>query len=74
MTLEDHLGDIIRKARQAANVSSDAAAKAAALSGSDYSALEDSGQSSPRPDLLALADLIGLEGRKLVGIAQGWLP
>lgn len=74
MTLEDHLGDIIRKARQAANVSSDAAAKAAALSGSDYSALEDSGQSAHRPDLLGLADLIGLDGRKLVGIAQGWLP
>ena len=32
MNLEDHLGDILRKARQAANLSSADAAKAAGLS------------------------------------------
>lgn len=74
MTLEDHLGDIIRKARLMSNVSAAAAAKAAGLADADLSALEDSGTISKRPDFAALAKLIGLDATKLEGIADDWLP
>ena len=74
MNLEDHLGDILRKARQAANVSPVAAAKAAAISEEELSVLETTGQISKHPNLSALAELVGLNGKKLEGIANGWLP
>jgi glyoxylase-like metal-dependent hydrolase (beta-lactamase superfamily II) len=74
MTLEDHLGDIVRKARQAANVSLEAAAQAAGLSPAELTALEVSGQSSKPPNYSALSPLLGLHGRKLEEIARGWQP
>ncbi|MEO7299141.1 MAG: MBL fold metallo-hydrolase [Verrucomicrobiota bacterium] len=74
MNLEDHLGDIIRKARLMTNVSAEAAAKAAGLSEAELSALEASGTISKRPNFSALAQLIGLNGGKLEKIANGWLP
>lgn len=74
MNLEDHLGDIIRKARGMSNVSATVAARAADLSEAELSALEDSGQFSKRPNFLALANAIGLNGQKLESIANGWLP
>jgi len=74
MTLEDHLGDIIRKARKAANVSLHAAANAAGLTAGELSALETSGQSAKAPDFAALAPLLGLHPQKLEAIANGWLP
>lgn len=74
MNLEDHLGDILRKARQAANVSPVAAAKAAAISEEELSVLETTGQITKHPNLSALAELVGLNGKKLEGIANGWLP
>jgi glyoxylase-like metal-dependent hydrolase (beta-lactamase superfamily II) len=74
MNLEDHLGDIIRKARLMSNVSATAAAKAAGLAESELSGLEDSGTFSRRPDFAALAKVIGLNAAKLEGIANGWLP
>lgn len=74
MNLEDHLGDIIRKARTMSNVPSGAAARAAGLSEPELAALEDSGQIGKRPDFVALAELLGLNPAKLEGIANGWLP
>jgi glyoxylase-like metal-dependent hydrolase (beta-lactamase superfamily II) len=74
MTLEDHLGDIIRKARQAAGVSMEAAAQAAGLSSGDLAELESSGQLTRPADWQALAGLLRLSGPKLKGIAEGWLP
>jgi glyoxylase-like metal-dependent hydrolase (beta-lactamase superfamily II) len=74
MNLEDHLGDIIRKGRKAANVSADAAAKAAGLTEAELTALEDSGKPVKKPDYAALGALIGLNPAKLAGIADGWLP
>jgi hydroxyacylglutathione hydrolase len=74
MNLEDHLGDIIGKARASANVSAEDAAAAAGLAVDDFTALEETGRSSKRPDLGALAARIGLDGGKLQGIADGWLP
>ena len=51
-----------------------AAARAAGLSETEYAALEDSGASAKHPDFVPLAELLGLDGGKLVGIADGWLP
>jgi glyoxylase-like metal-dependent hydrolase (beta-lactamase superfamily II) len=72
--LEDHLGDIVRKARAMCSVSAHAAAKAAGLTLAELSTLEESGQIAKRPDFTALAAMIGLDARKLQEIANGWLP
>jgi glyoxylase-like metal-dependent hydrolase (beta-lactamase superfamily II) len=74
MQLEDHLGDIIRKARTMSNVSADAAARGAGLGPKELSALEESGSPAGKPDFRALATMIGLNPEKLEGIARGWLP
>jgi glyoxylase-like metal-dependent hydrolase (beta-lactamase superfamily II) len=74
MNLEDHLGDIIRKARSMSQVSAEAAAQAAGLGERDLAALEESGRLSRSIDFQALAKIIGLNGSKLEAIAKGWLP
>lgn len=74
MSLEDHLGDIIRKGRLMSNIALSAAARAAGLTEAELAALEDSGQFSRRPDFAALADAIGLNAEKLESVASGWLP
>jgi glyoxylase-like metal-dependent hydrolase (beta-lactamase superfamily II) len=74
MNLEDHLGDIIRKARAMTNVSTAAAATAAGISEGELAALEESGQCAKKINFAALAPLTGLNVAKLEGIAKGWLP
>ena len=74
MQLEDHVGDIIRKARQAANASKDAVAKAAGLTVPELDQLEDSGSTPARPNFAVIAPLIGLDPHKLQRIADGWSP
>ena len=74
VTLEDHLGDIIRKGRAMSGVSASAAANAAGISEAELSALEDSGRAAKKLNFAALAPLIGLNAAKLEGIANGWLP
>lgn len=74
MNLEDHVGDIIRKARAMANVAADAAARAAGLSETELSTLEESGQAAKKPNYAALAQLLGLNGAKLEQIGAGWVP
>src|SRR5437868_1528128 len=74
MTLEDHLGDIIRKARGMSNVSLQAVANAAALSEQELAALEESGQATRIPNFSPLATLLGLNPSKLESIAKGWTP
>jgi glyoxylase-like metal-dependent hydrolase (beta-lactamase superfamily II) len=74
MTLEDHLGDIIAKARDASGVSAPIAAQASGLSAAEFTVLEETGK-SPRPvNFQALANSIGLNAAKLERIASGWLP
>jgi glyoxylase-like metal-dependent hydrolase (beta-lactamase superfamily II) len=72
--LEDHVGDVIRKARAMSNVSAEAAASAAGLSPVELAALEQSGEGAKRPNFGVLAGLIGLSTAKLEGIANGWRP
>jgi hydroxyacylglutathione hydrolase len=74
MNLEDHLGDIIRKARAMNNISISAAANAAAISESELSAIEESGKVSAKINFFALGKILGLNPQKLEAIANGWLP
>lgn len=73
MTLEDHVGDVLRKARTAAGVSVETAAQAAGLSPDQLQALEQTGEGTPA-DWAALAQCVGLDGRRLARLASGWLP
>jgi len=74
MTLEDHLGDIIRKGRQASGAAVGAAAKAAGLSEFDFTTLEESARISTPIQFKALAQVVGLDAAKLEEVANGWLP
>ena len=74
MQLEDHLGDILRKGRQAKGLSASAAAQAAGLTDSAYAALEETGRVAGTIHFPALGAALGLDGAKLERIAQGWLP
>jgi glyoxylase-like metal-dependent hydrolase (beta-lactamase superfamily II) len=74
VNLEDHLGDIIRKARAMSGVPSAAAANAAGISETELSGLEETGHPARQPNFTALANLIGLDPAKLEGIAHGWHP
>lgn len=74
MNLEDHLGDIIRKARMMSNVSAAAAAAAAGISENELVAIEDSGKAPVKMNYIALGKTVGLQAQKLEAIAGGWLP
>ena len=74
MSLEDHVGDIIRKARAMTNVAAAAAARATGLTEAELAGLEESGRTSRQPDWAALAALVGLHAGKLEALARGWLP
>lgn len=74
MQLEDHLGDIVRKAAKMAGVSNADAAKAAGLSGSEYADLVESGRVPSPINTGALAGVLKLDAQKLEGIVKGWLP
>lgn len=74
MNLEDHVGDIVRKARRMAGVSSEAAAQAAGLNAAEFGKFEESGVSAQKPNLAAVATLVGLNADKLTRVAGGWVP
>ncbi|MDX1951435.1 MAG: MBL fold metallo-hydrolase [Verrucomicrobiota bacterium] len=74
ISLEDHLGDIIKKATEAAGSSRDAVAKAAGISLEDLSRIEESGKAVPGIKWEELGKVLGLNGKKLSGIAGGWVP
>lgn len=74
MNLEDHLGDVIRKARISAGASVEAVAQVAGLSLGELDQLEASGQSPTAPNYSAVASLLALDGDKLAALAKGWQP
>jgi glyoxylase-like metal-dependent hydrolase (beta-lactamase superfamily II) len=74
MNLEDHLGDIIGKARKMNGVSAAATAGAAGISETDLAALEETGKFSGKINFPALGKILGLDPQKLETIANGWLP
>ena len=73
-SLEDHLGDILRKARKMSDVEAAAAAAAAGVSESEWGTLEETGSCAGSLNWTALAGLLGLSAQKLQGIAGGWRP
>jgi glyoxylase-like metal-dependent hydrolase (beta-lactamase superfamily II) len=74
VTLEDSIGDILRKARTSAQVTVEAAAAAAGLSVDAYSAVESSGKPAAGLKFGPLGSALGLDGARLERIAKGWLP
>jgi glyoxylase-like metal-dependent hydrolase (beta-lactamase superfamily II) len=72
--LEDHLGDIIRKACAMNSISKTVAAAAAEISESEFLAFGETGKSAQKINLPALAKLLGLNSTKLEATANGWLP
>ncbi len=74
MNLEDHIGDIVRKARAMTGVSVETAARAAGLSARELETLEESGQAAGDVNFRALAEAVGLTPAKLEALAAGWTP
>lgn len=74
MQLEDHAGDIIRKARMMNHVSTAAIAQAAGISEGDLAAFEETGRCAATINFGAVASLTGLNAAKLEDVANGWLP
>jgi hydroxyacylglutathione hydrolase len=74
MNLEDHLGDIVRKARAMNGVSASAAASVAGISEAELSALEESGKTAAKINSTALGNVLGLHPQKLEAITNGWQP
>lgn len=74
MTLEDHAGDIVAKARGARGVSVGEAAALAGLEVPAYQRFEQTGQGSATLNLGRLAQRLGLAADRLAAIAAGWLP
>jgi hydroxyacylglutathione hydrolase len=74
VTLEDSLGDILRKARTSTQTTPEAAAKAAGLGVAAYTAFEESGQAPKGVNFAALGRLLTLDGARLERQSKGWLP
>ena len=74
MQLEDHAGDIIRKARTMSGVSAAAAAAAAGISETELATFETTGDLATPADFTALSQLVGLSAPKLAAIVNGWQP
>jgi len=74
VTLEDHLGDILRKGRLQAGLPLETVARAAGLAPAELAALEDTGVSAKPIDYAAAGRLLDLDGARLRGIAEGWHP
>ena len=74
MNLEDHLGDIIRKARQMTHTELGAAAAAAGIPESQLAELESTGQATAGISWAKLGAKLTLDGQRLDAISKGWLP
>ena len=74
MELEDHVGDIIAKARKGLGINAGQAAEAANLNLMNYSQLEKNGSLEHETNVSELSKLLGLTSNKLSIIASGWTP
>jgi glyoxylase-like metal-dependent hydrolase (beta-lactamase superfamily II) len=74
MNLEDHVGDVVRKARLMINVSPERAANAAGLTETELISFEKTGKAAKTPNWTTLAREVGLHPDKLEKLAKGWLP
>ena len=74
MPLEDHLGDLLAKARAMTDLTLETAARAVGLPAARYAEIESTGQIPGSLDLAPLARMIELDPAKLQAIADGWVP
>ncbi len=74
MTLEDHVGDILRKGRLHLEVAAEKAASMAKITTADLALLEETGSMPSHADWQALCAMVGLNPAKLGTILQGWAP
>ncbi len=74
MTLEDHAGDVVRKARLMHDIAAADSAAAGALSLEALTAFEQSGVIPAGIDWEGLGRRLDLSGSKLRRLAEGWTP
>ena len=74
MELEDHLGDIVRKAREARSLSLEDGARVSQLPVLQYEQLEQTGTLPPLLSLAGVAAALDLDLAKLQSLAAGWRP
>lgn len=74
MNLEDHVGDVLAKARLHAGVSAAAVANAAGLTEAALAGIESSGDLPAGFNFEAVGTRLGLAPAKLAGLARGWRP
>ena len=74
MTLEDHAGDVVGKARKGLGVAPAQVAEAGGLSDEQYARFEEHGTYDELPDLVKIGELLQLNPEKLATIASGWYP
>lgn len=74
MTLEDHAGDVLRKARMMAEISVVDAAAAAGISEAELEAFERDGQAPPKFQWESAARKLTLHAAKWKRLAEGWRP
>ena len=74
MTLEDHAGDVVGKARKGLDVAPGQVAEAAGLNDENYARFEEHGTFDELPDLVKIGGLLHLNPDKLATIISGWYP
>ena len=74
MTLEDHAGDVVGKARKGLGVSPGQIAEAGGFTAEGYGRFEKDGTFDELPDFEKMGELLHLDAHKLATIATGWRP
>ena len=73
-TLEDFLGDIVGKARRGQGIDASEISKATGLSAEQIGQIESYALTPEDSIIKSLANVLNLDGDKLVSVAKGWLP
>ena len=74
MTLEDHAGDVVGKARKGLGVSPEQVTEAGGFTAESYAKFEQDGTYDELPDLVKIGELLHLNPDKLATIISGWHP
>ncbi len=74
MSLEDHAGDIVFKARKALGISLGEVATAGSVTEDALEAFEEDGKAPAAMRWNAVAERLGLDPAKLKAVAEGWEP
>lgn len=73
-SLEDFMGDLVGKARRGQGMSEADLARAAGFTAEEIRQVEAYALTPDEGRIRALAKVLNLDGEKLVGVAQGWVP